>query len=87
MNMKQVKLPLWFKGEVYKKGEEVVNRFGGDSYYLNAEELSMYDFIIGATLVIEMDIHNDKVTNDLQKGLDWFKKHNPKAYMVLLDQI
>ena len=25
--MKQVKLPLWFKGEVYKKGEEVVNRF------------------------------------------------------------
>ena len=49
------------------------------------EELSMYDFIIGATLVIEMDIHNDKVTNDLQKGLDWFKENNIKAYMALID--
>ena len=85
MNMKQVELPLWFKGEVYKKGEEVTNRFGGDSCYLNAEELSMYDFIIGASLVTEMGIHNNKITNDLRKGLDWFKENNMNAYMALLD--
>ena len=43
------KLPKWFQGEVYTEGAEVTNRFGGDSCYLTAEELSMYDFVIGAS--------------------------------------
>ena len=80
------KLPKWFKGELYKKGAEVTNRFGGDSCYLNAEELSMYDFIIGSTMVLEMGggyKHTD--VSLLRKGLDWFRQHNAEAYMVLLD--
>ena len=28
---------------------------------------------------------NKKIVEDLRKGLDWFREHNPKAYMVLLD--
>ena len=48
------KLPKWFKGQLYDEGAEVQNRFGGDSCYLNAEELSMYDFVIGASTVYEM---------------------------------
>ena len=79
------KLPEWFNGEVYTEGAEVKNRFGGDSCYLNAEELSMYDFVIGASNMLEMGMHHDKLITNLRKGLDWFRKHNAKAYMILLD--
>tara|TARA_R100000479_G_scaffold160462_1_gene97874 strand:- start:620 stop:877 length:258 start_codon:yes stop_codon:yes gene_type:complete len=83
------KLPKWFNGEVYTEGAEVQNRFGGDSCYLNAEELSMYDFVIGASTMYEMGIcsreEDNKLVNDLRKGLDWFKKNNAEAYMKLLD--
>ena len=80
------KLPKWFNGELYKEGAEVQNRFGGDSCYLNAEELSMYDFVIGASNMYEMGIFNTpQHVQDLRKGLDWFRKNNPSAYMTLLD--
>ena len=49
------------------------------------EELSMYDFIIGASNMYEMGRYNNKLVNDLRKGLDWFRKNNPNAYMILLD--
>ena len=81
--MTKIELPKWFKGEVYTEGAEVTNRFGGDSCYLNAEELSMYDFVIGASTIYEMGL--DVNINDLKKGLDWFRKNNAKAYMILLD--
>ena len=80
------KLPKWFNGELYDEGAEVQNRFSGDSCYLNNVELSMYDFIIGSTMVLEMR-HGYKHTNvdDLKKGIEWFRKNNSNAYMVLLD--
>ena len=78
-------LPIWFQGQVYDEGAEVTNRFGGDSCYLNAEELSMYDFVIGASNMYEIGMHHDKLITDLRKGLDWFRKNNPSAYMTLLD--
>ena len=79
-------LPKWFKGELYEEGATVRNRFSGDEYKLNNIELSMYDFIIGSTMVMEMTggwQHTD--VQELRKGLDWFRKHNAEAYMVLLD--
>jgi len=80
------KLPKWFDGEIYKEGGNVANRFSGEEYQLTAEELSMYDFVMGATLVIEMGVNDsDRMVVDLRKGLEWFKKNNSKAYMVLLD--
>mgnify|MGYP003116522364 FL=1 len=80
------KLPEWFNGELYEEGGEVTNRFGGDSCYLNNIELSIYDFIIGASNMAELGIFNTpQHIQDLRKGLDWFRKNNPKAYMVLLD--
>tara|TARA_R110002012_G_C11240238_1_gene565284 strand:+ start:265 stop:522 length:258 start_codon:yes stop_codon:yes gene_type:complete len=81
---KQIK-PKWFEGVVYDKGTTVQNRFGGESCKLNALELSIYDFIIGASDMVELGMHHDKLLIDLRKGLDWFKKYNAKAYMVLLD--
>ena len=79
-------LPKWFKGELYEEGAVVQNRFGGDSIELNNVELSMYDFVIGSSIVIEMSggyKHTD--VNELRKGLDWFRMNNAEAYMVLLD--
>jgi hypothetical protein len=89
-NMKELdkqKLPKWFTGECYTRGAEVTNRFGGDSCYLNNVELSMYDFITGATMVYEMQGFNadESIITDLRKGLNWFRKNNASAYMVLLD--
>ena len=87
MNTKtKQKLPKWFNGEVYKDGATVQNRFSGEKYKLNNIELSMYDFVMGATIVLEMGggyKHTD--VSELRKGLDWFRVNNPKAYMVLLD--
>jgi len=79
-------LPKWFNGEIYDKGATVRNRFSGEEYKLNNVELSMYDFIIGSTMVLEMAggyKHTD--VSLLRKGLDWFRQHNAEAYMVLLD--
>jgi len=84
MNKKQ-ELPKWFKGEVYSHGNVVENRFGGASIKLNAVELSMYDFVIGSSVAYEMGIANDSIVTNLRKGLDWFRKNNAEAYMVLLD--
>ena len=87
-NMKELdkqKLPKWFTGELYEDGAEVTNRFGGDSCHLNNVELSMYDFVMGATTTMEMGMHHDSLITDLRKGLDWFRKNNSEAYMILLD--
>jgi hypothetical protein len=83
--MTKQKLPKWFNGEVYDEGAEVTNRFGGDSCYLTAEELSMYDFIIGASDLMEMGMYAPKMIDDMRKGLDWFRKNNVDAYYKLLD--
>jgi len=86
--LERSKLPNWFAGELYDEGANVTNRFGGDSCYLNNVELSMYDFIMGATQMMEMQVltwSDNKMTRDLRKGLDWFRKNNSEAYMILLD--
>ena len=84
-NKTMQKLPKWFTGELYEEGGTVQNRFSGDEIELTAEELSMYDFIMGATMMMEMGMHHDNMNTDLKKGFDWFRENNAKAYMVLLD--
>ena len=86
MKVKEQKLPLWFNGELYEEGAVVQNRFGGGEIELNNIELSMYDFVMGASMCAEMGIFNTpNHIQELRKGLDWFRKNNPEAYMVLLD--
>ena len=82
------KLPKWFNGELYEKGAVVRNRFGGGEIELNNVELSMYDFVMGASILVEMTgpwEGDPKVIKELRKGLDWFRMNNAEAYMVLLD--
>ena len=87
MKKQNTKLPAWFEGMQYDKGDTVKNPFSGEVYELNSAELSMYDFIIGSQVVMEMTpkMTTPKMVKDFQKGLDWFRKNNSQAYMVLLD--
>jgi hypothetical protein len=83
--MKKNKLPQWFNGVLYNTGDKVTNPFSQESIKLSAEELSMYDFIMGAQMLFDMGMNDESILKDFHKGLDWFRKHNSKAYMVLLD--
>ena len=79
-------LPKWFDGNVYTEGGTVENIFTGEPAELNANELSMYDFIIGLTMVLERTgFKSEKLMKDYRRGLDWFCRANASAYMVLLD--
>ena len=79
------KIPKWFNGEIYTKGETVTNPFSKEDFYLNGLELSIYDFIMGTQAVFEMGVENQRLISDFQKALRWFQKNNINAYMVLLD--
>ena len=83
---KKQEIPKWFNGEIYETGATVQNRFSGEEYKLNNIELSMYDFVMGATIACETGIFNTpNHIKQLRQGLDWFRKYNAEAYMVLLD--
>ena len=77
-------LPKLFDGTVYETGDTVTNPFSGESYELNNLELSMYDFVMGCAMM-PSNIISDKIIKNWQDGLSWFRTHNSKAYMVLLD--
>ena len=86
MSTTKQKLPDWFDGELYEEGDVVTNPYSGESIELNNVELSMYDFVMGASITMEMGIFNsDHHIQELRKGLDWFRMNNAEAYMVLLD--
>ncbi len=83
--MTKQELPKWFTGQLYDEGDTVTNPYSGQSYELTAEELSMYDFIIGANQLAELGMLAFKNQDDMRKGLTWFRKNNVEAYYVLLD--
>lgn len=89
--IKGQKLPKWFDGELYARGETVTNSFTGESFELTAVELAIYDFIMGCNQVFAGLPHpngqplSDKIIKDFDRALTWFRVNNPQAYMVLLD--
>ena len=72
-------MELPYKGLVIydKEPVKVDNRFSGESVTLSPEEVAVYDAIMGFEIVGEWEKMYD--------GIDWFRKNNPEAYMVLLD--
>jgi len=79
-------LPSWFEGEVYELGDEVRNPFSGETALLDAAELSMYDVIKGAEMVMLMGVADvDRCIDVINQGKDWMLAKNPQAYMTLLD--
>jgi len=82
----QEQLPDWFKGEVYELGDEVRNPYSGETVLLDAAELSMYDVIKGAEMVMLMGVADmDRCVDVINQGKDWFLARNPQASMTLLD--
>ena len=70
--------------------EERKNRFTGESIKLTKEEAIIHDRIfineLGATLEDkELGTGVSKLWDKVRKDLDYFRKNNAKAYMVLLD--
>ena len=67
------------------------NRFSGESIELTKEEAEKYDAIIAneyAATIEDTDRDDVGISSfwDLvRRDLDWFRQHNAKAYMVLLD--
>ena len=87
MKTKEQVVPKWFKGQIYEEGDNVTNQFSGESYVLNALELSLYDYIMGSNYIFEVapKTVTQKQLSEFQKALTWFRKNNVEAYFVLLD--
>lgn len=71
----QVKLP--FDCIVGTESETIQNPFSGESIKLTPEAVAVYDTIMGAQMFGDW--------KTVRKGLDWFRRHFPEEYMVLLD--
>ena len=73
-----------------ERTEERKNRFTGESIMLTKEEAAKHDAIfineLAATLEDkQLGYGASKLWDKVRANLDWFRKHNAKAYMVLLD--
>ena len=73
-----------------EKTEKRKNRFNGEAVMLTKEEAIIHDRIfineLGATLEDkELGYGGSKLWDKVRKDLDYFRKHNAEAYMVLLD--
>ncbi len=72
------------------KTEERKNRFNGESVMLTKEEARRHDCIFLAEVMATLDDRTkghgaSKHWDIMREHLDWFRKNNAKAYMVLLD--
>ena len=70
--------------------EERRNRFNGESVMLTKQEAKIHDDIFMYELMATIEDKKlgtgaSKHWATMRKHLDWFMKHNAKAYMVLLD--
>ena len=78
------------KTNTNNRTEKRSNRFNGQSVMLTKEEAAKHDaiFINELAATIEdktLGYGGSKLWDKVRKDLDWFRRHNAKAYMVLLD--
>ena len=72
------------------KTETRSNRFNGQSVELTKEEAIIHDriFINELTATLEdkeLGYGSSKLWDKVRADIDWFRKNNAEAYMVLLD--
>ena len=73
-----------------ERTEERRNRFNGESVMLTKQEAKKHDEIFMHEMMATLEdktlgTGGSKHWQEMRKLLDWFMKHNAKAYMVLLD--
>ena len=67
-----------FEVEIMDKAPvEVANPYSGEKVMLEPIAVAVYDAIKGAEML--------NYYETVEAGIDWFRKHYPKEYMVLLD--
>ena len=72
------------------KTEKRMNRFSGESIMLTKEEAIIHDriFINELTATLEdkeLGYGGSKLWDKVRADIDWFRKNNAEAYMVLID--
>ena len=78
------------KTQTDNRTEERKNRFSGESIMLTKEEAKKHDALFLCEIMATLE---DKTLGEgaskhwetMRKHLNWFRQHNAKAYMVLLD--
>ena len=65
------------KLDVGTEPEHISNPFTGATILLTPEEVAVHDLIKGSEMLRDYET--------VPAGCDWFREHNSKAYMVLLD--
>jgi hypothetical protein len=74
--MSERKLP--FSVVLYdKEPVEITNPLSGASCILEPDAVAVYDTIMGGNLTENWEV--------VRQGCDWFRKHFPNEYMILLD--
>ena len=73
-----------------ERTEERKNRFTGESIMLTKDEALKHDQIFMAEAIATIEDKTlgtgaSKHWETMRKLLNWFRQHNAKAYMVLLD--
>ena len=67
-----------FEVEIMDKAPvEVANPYSGEKVMLEPIAVAVYDAIKGAEML--------NYYETVEAGIDWFREHYPKEYMVLLD--
>ena len=83
-------IPDMNKTNTDNRTEERRNRFNGESIMLTKEEARRHDCIFLAEIMATLEDKTlgtgaSKHWDTMRKHLDWFRKNNAEAYMVLLD--
>ncbi len=79
------------KGNTNERSYERKNRFNGESVMLTQQESIIYDRLFLNELAATLEDKQagfdgaSKLWDKVRKDLQWFRQHNAKAYMVLLD--
>ena len=73
-----------------ERTEKRMNRFSGESIMLTKEEAIIHDriFINELTATLEdkeLGYGGSKLWDKVRADIDWFRKNNAEAYMVLID--
>ena len=78
------------KTQTNERTEERRNRFNGESIMLTKEEAKRHDELFMCEIMATLEDKTlgtgaSKHWETMRKHLNWFRQHNAKAYMVLLD--
>ena len=68
--------------------ETIKNPYTGEAVELQPDAVAVYDCIKGAELLASqgnIDDGGNPLWQTVRDGLDWFREHYAKEYMVLLD--